>query len=69
MQGELYKSSDDAFLQVFGNSCCHGNTFSVLFSNCDFVGTCQHFLMFLGFKNLFVGSLHSKPHGNTSSFS
>ena len=25
--------------------------------------------MFLGFKNLFVGSLHSKPHGNTLSFS
>ena len=38
--------------------------FLYCFSNCDFVGTCQHFLMFLGFKNLFVGSLHSKPHGN-----
>ena len=38
--------------------------FLYCFSNCDFVGTWQHFLMFLGFKNLFVGSLHSKPlHG------
>ena len=35
--------------------------FLYCFSNCDFVGTWQHFLMFLGFKNLFVGSLHSKP--------
>ena len=43
-------SSDDAFLQGFGNSCCHGNTFSVCFSNCDFVGTCQHFSCFLGLK-------------------
>ena len=35
--------------------------FLCFFSNCDFVGTWQHFQMFLGFKNLFVGSLHSKP--------
>ena len=42
--------------------------FLYCFSNCDFVGSCQHFLMFLGFKNLFVGSLHSKPHDNTIFF-
>ena len=35
--------------------------FLYCFSNCDFVDTWQHFLMFLRFKNLFVGSLHSKP--------
>ena len=29
--------------------------FLYCFSNCDFVGTWQHFLMFLGFKNLFCG--------------
>ena len=43
--------------------------FLYCFSNCDFVGTWQHFLMFFGFKNLFVGSLHSKTHGNTLAFS
>ena len=34
--------------------------FQCCFSICDFVGTWQHFLMFLGFKTLFVGYLHSK---------
>ena len=38
--------------------------FVYCFPNCDFVYTWEHFLVFLGFKNLFVGSLHSKPlHG------
>ena len=37
-------------------------TFSLYhFWTCDFKGIWQHFLKFLGVKNLFVGSLHSKP--------
>ena len=43
--------------------------FLYYFSNCDFVGTWPDFLMFLGFKNIFVGSLLSKPHGKTLYFS
>ena len=43
--------------------------FPYCFSNCDFVGTWEHFLMFPGFKNLFVGSLHSKPQHRLEYFS
>ena len=54
------------FLQVLATAVAMAILFMYCFSNCDFVGTWQHFLMFLGFKNIFVGSLHSNPMATLS---